>query len=147
MYADRFREVDWRPSSSDRRKFGLTLAVGCPITGMALFLIIRLSTGDWKPAVPTWIIGVGCPLGLLLTAVPAIARPFYIVWFTTICLIDTTLTIILFTVLFYVVIFPIGLLMRVLGRLGITKGNDPDATTYWRNAEPPREPRRYFRQF
>ena len=147
MYADRFREVDWRPSRSEKRKFGLTLALGFPFMGMALFLIVRLTTGDWKPAVPIWIIGLGCPLGLLLASIPAIARPFYMVWFAAICIIDTTITIILFTILFFLVIFPIGVVMRLLGRLGVSKGHNPAANTYWRNVDPPAEPRRYFRQF
>ena len=147
MYADRFREVDWQPSRSEKRKFGLTLALGFPFMGMALFLIVRLTTGDWKPAVPIWIIGLGCPLGLLLASIPAIARPFYMVWFAAICIIDTTITIILFTILFFLVIFPIGVVMRLLGRLSVSKGHNPAANTYWRNVDPPGEPRRYFRQF
>ena len=147
MIRERFREVDWNPDRRDRRKFGLILAVGFPIMGMSIFLILRLITGEWRPAVPVGIATCGAGLGLLLALFPAIARPFYIVWHTLICVIDLVVTTTLLSVFFLLIITPAGLVLRLLGRSPIEKSFDREAATYWREAEKVKDPRRYYRQF
>ena len=125
-----------------KRKFGLTLAIGFPFAAIAWFLIVRLFSGSWNLAVPLWIAGIGCPLGLLLAALPVIA-----VWFTLVCIIDVIIVTVLFSVLYYLIITPIGLLMRLFGREPVRKGFNREARTYWSEAEKIEDPRRYYRQF
>jgi hypothetical protein len=50
-------------------------------------------------------------------------------------------------VLYYGVITPIGLLMRLFGRDPMARGFDRSATTYWVKHPPRRDPNDYFRQF
>ena len=50
-------------------------------------------------------------------------------------------------VVYYLVVTPIGLLMRLFGRDPMRRKFDPSATTYWQPHESPDEPERYFRQF
>ena len=143
----KFQEINWQPDNAEKRKFGLTLAIGFPFAAIAWFLIVRLFSGSWNLAVLFWIAGIGYPLGLLLAALPVIAGPFYTVWFSLVCIIDIVIVTVLFSVLYYLIITPIGLLMRLFGREPIRKGFNRDAKTYWTEAEKVEDPRRYYRQF
>jgi hypothetical protein len=49
--------------------------------------------------------------------------------------------------LFYAIIAPIGLVMRVFGKDPLHRGFLRDAPTYWVDARPPRPRESYFRQF
>ena len=49
--------------------------------------------------------------------------------------------------LFYLIIAPIGLIMRLLGRDPLNRGFLPEAETYWVDAGPPRPKEAYFKQF
>jgi hypothetical protein len=54
---------------------------------------------------------------------------------------------IVLTVLYFLVITPIGLIMRALGRDPLQRRFDRKATTYWQEKEPARPPTSYFKQY
>jgi len=91
--------------------------------------------GGPKRPIILWLGGVGCALGLLLLAVPAIAKPFYLTWYLLACSIGIVVSNVLVVVFFYVAITGIGLLMRAMGKRPIRKGFDKNAKTYWENVE------------
>ncbi len=144
---NRFKQQNWNPSVAERRKFGFMLAGGMPLSALVWFLIVRYSTGEWRWAVPAWILGIGCPFGLLLAAFPSLARPFYCIWYFLVCCIDTVVTNVLLTLMYWGVLTPFSLVMRLAGRQPLQKGFLPGAKTYWRPAEKITDQRQYFRQF
>ena len=144
---NRFKEQNWNPSITERRKFGLMLAGGMPLSALFWFLLVRYLTGEWRWAVPLWILAVGCPLGLLLAAAPALVRPVYCIWYFLVCCIDTIVTNGLLSLLYLLVFTPYSLVMRLAGRQPLQKGFLPGVKTYWHPAERVSDPRRYFRQF
>ena len=144
---NRFAEVDWNPDRRERRKFGFTLALGFPVMATMLFLILRLVTGDWRPHAPVALAAIGSSTGLLLGFIPAIARPFYCLWYFLICMIDTVVTTFLLTLCYAVVLTPVGLAMRIFGRQPIQKGFTRETSSYWREVSEARTLARYYRQF
>ena len=50
-------------------------------------------------------------------------------------------------VLFYLIIAPIGLLLRVFGQDPMARSILPEAETYWEDAPPARPNETYFKQF
>jgi hypothetical protein len=48
---------------------------------------------------------------------------------------------------FYLVITPVGWLLRALGRAPLARSFDHEAATYWRDAPPERGPARYFKEY
>jgi hypothetical protein len=48
---------------------------------------------------------------------------------------------------FAVVVTPVALLLRLLGRDPLERRPDPRAATYWVDRKTEPDPRRYFRQF
>src|SRR5215831_9797738 len=142
-----FKEVNWNPDLTQRRKFALSLLIGFPCLA-ALFLIAGYFRGrGWHWTFPGWIAGVGALTGLLLMAFPQIARPFYVAWYFVGCCVGIVIGNLVLSVLFFTLFWALGLLMRGFGRRPIRKGFDPQAKSYWQDAEPSSDPERYYRQF
>jgi len=53
----------------------------------------------------------------------------------------------LLAAIYFLVITPIGLLMRAVGRDPLQRSLEPGQRTYWIERQPQREPSSYFRQF
>jgi len=104
-------------------------------------------TGRGIPAWAPWLGAIGGCLGVVLYLIPQIARPFYVAWYFLACCIGIVTSNALLIGFFYLVITPFGLLMRAFGRDPMNRAWDSKATTYWRAAEKPVDPERYFRQF
>jgi hypothetical protein len=141
-----FKDVNWDPDLMSRRAFARSLVTGFPVVAAVLSLIMRAKTGVWKPF-PLWIGGIGCGVGLVLWAIPQIARPFYMIWYALGCCIGIVMGNLLFSAFYYLVMAPFGIVMRVLGRDPLRKTFDKSAPTYWKDAEKVFDLKRYYRQF
>jgi hypothetical protein len=141
-----FTEVNWNPDRPARRKFGLSLMIGFPCIAAVLLLGGHLAKGGWKPGL-FWLGGVGFALGLVFWALPAIAKPFYLVWYFLGCCVGFVVGNLVLTLFFYALLSPVGCLMRFRGRRPLTKGFDKTKTTYWENAEKAVDVKSYYQQF
>lgn len=142
-----FKEVDWNPDILARRSFAKSLIIGFPCVALAFLLILRLKNGVWDAQVPMLIAGCGVTAGLVFYALPGLSRPFYLAWYALACCIGLVVGNLLLGVVFYVVVTGIALVMKVLGRDPLHRQLDREAKSYWRNAEQPSDPRRYYSQF
>lgn len=144
---NRFREINRQPTRDERRKFGLMLAGGAPLSAAVWFALARVATGEWIWLVPVVVAAVGGGLGLLLWTVPALARPFYVAWYFLVACIDLVVTTVLLTAAYWLVLTPVAFVLRLGHRQALRKSFDRSAKSYWRDAERTPEPERYFRQF
>ena len=142
-----FKEVDWNPDLPARRKFAASLIIGFPVIAIVILLLGRFFGGEWKPLIPMWMAGGGAFIGAALWAVPQIAKPFYIVWFGFGCSMGIVIGNLLLSAFFYLLITPFGLARRLAKSRPIAKSFDPAAKTYWRDAPPNDDPKRYYRQY
>jgi hypothetical protein len=142
-----FLEVNWRPGSLEKRKFAQSLVVGFPTMAVALLLVNKIVTGTWRVEPSLGIGAGGAGLGLLLLLFPAITRPFYVAWYFVACCMGLVISNVLFVGFYLLVVTPIGLLLRGLGRPPLRKAPDKQAATYWQPAEQISDPKRYYRQF
>ena len=141
-----FKDTNWNPDRAERRKFARSLVIGFP----ALALVFALAGLVKTHAFPMWTLALavgGAAAGAVFWIVPQIARPFYLAWYFLACCIGIVVSNALLVAFYYLVITPVGLLMRVLGRDPLQRRFDPAARTYWRAAEKAVDPQRYFRQF
>ena len=94
--------------------------------------------GSWKSA------------GFILLAyiiAPQIRRPIYLIWSYALYPIGYLITLVLMGVVFYLVITPTGLLMRLFGRDPLSRKFHPEAESYWIRRREDASLDRYFRQW
>ena len=127
-----FTEVNWKPGLKEKRSFAKSLIIGFPSIAVFFSLVSWLCRHQSKPFF-LWLGVMGFAVGVILWFLPAIAKPFYLVWYFIACCMGIVIGNVLFTVFYYVVFTPIGLVMR--RRSKFAKGFDKIAPTYWRDTE------------
>jgi hypothetical protein len=142
-----FKEVNWNPGPSERRKFALSLIIGFPCIAVVLLVLGFLRGRGWNLPLAAIIGGGGLAVGVLLLVLPRIARPFYVAWYFVACCIGTVVGNLALAIVFFVLVTGLGLFMRALGRRPVRKTPDKRAGTYWQDAETAVDPSRYYRQF
>ena len=142
-----FKEVNWNPGPPERRKFALSLIIGFPCIAVVLLLVGVLRGKGWNLPLAAIVGGGGLAVGLVLLAVPQIARPIYVGWYFVACCIGLVVGNLALAIVFFVLLTGLGLIMRALGRKPVSKGFDKQAATYWHDGEQVDDPNRYYRQF
>ncbi len=142
-----FKEVNWNPGPREQHKFALSLVIGFPCIAVVLLVLGWLRGKGWNLPLVAVVGGGGLAVGLLLLALPQIARPFYVCWYFVACCIGTVVGNLALGIVFFVLVTGLGLLMRALGRRPVRKTFDKRAATYWQDAEQVDDPNRYYRQF
>ncbi|MBI5800774.1 MAG: hypothetical protein HZA92_08650 [Verrucomicrobia bacterium] len=142
-----FKEVNWNPDRAALRTFARSLVIGFPCVAVAFLLAGLLAGKGWNLSFALKLGGGGAAAGALFYVVPAIARPFYIVWYALACCVGIVVGNVLLGLIFYVLVTGIGFLKRLGGRQPIRKTPDRQASTYWVDAPPAPEAKRYYRQF
>ena len=101
--------VDWNPSERKIRQFGGWLVV---------FALVLAAMGWHKGnARAAWRVGAsGAALGALCAVWPGFGRRVYLAWMSVAFVVGTVVSTILLFVLYYAVVAPIGLAMRLAGR-------------------------------
>jgi hypothetical protein len=113
---------------AELRKFGLALGAGLSVLGSILL---------WreKSAAP-WILGVAATLLLLALLRPQVLEPLEKVFARVARLVTAALTYLVLTFTFFVLITPMGLVMRLLRRDPLAMKPAPDKTSFWVRVEP-----------
>jgi hypothetical protein len=134
-------ERNRNPSARDLRQFGLLLAGFVLLAGWLL--------GRRFDIAPPWPL-----LGALsaVSFVVALARPtalrlVFLGWGTATWPISWVVSHVLLALVFYGILTPVGLLVRLSGRDPMQRKLEPAATSYWQRRPPPRDRKSYFRPF
>jgi hypothetical protein len=130
--------INWNPSLRELRQFaGLCLVC---FGGMAAWMYARHGIGPW----PTTMAALAGVLGLPGIVFPRLLRPIYVGWLVAVFPIGWTVSHVLLGLIFYGIVTPIGLLLRLSGRDPMNRKFDRQAKSYWIEHEPA-ETARYFR--
>jgi hypothetical protein len=127
------------PSPNQLRLFG----------GVALLLIGCLAWRLWHHGHATTALGLSIGAAVLIGP-----GWFYLPWMRLVYLgacyatfpIGYVVSHLLLAVIYFVVMLPIGLLLRCFGRNPLDWKWRSDATSYWQDRDPPPAPERYFDQ-
>src|SRR5215470_14039276 len=107
-----FTDVNLSPNKQARRKFAVSLIIGFPIIAILLAGASYLKTHG-VAHLPICLGGIGLVVGIILWLLPQIAKPFYVVWYFLACCIGIVVGNVLFSLFFYLVFTPLGLLLRL----------------------------------
>jgi hypothetical protein len=112
---------------SQLRRFGLVMTV--PFAVLAVLLA-------WKGR-PLWpaMAGIAAAFALLGLLVPRALGPVEKAWMRFALALSKVTTFVLLTLAFVLVITPLGLLLRLVGKRPLEVAFDRRATTYWRPVE------------
>ena len=110
-------------TKSDFRKFGITIGI---------FLLIVAGFLFWKGSETFQILLIsGLVLCVFGFAVPIILKPIYWAWMTFATILGWIMTRVILSLLFYIVITPIGVLSRLFGKKFLDIKWDKSKDTYW----------------
>lgn len=121
------------------RNFGLV--VGGVFMAIAAFLYSR--EVSWA-LIPGYI---GAPLFLLGAIFPPVLKPIYLGWMAMAIVLGSIVTRILLTIFFFLVITPVALFFKLIGRDVLNRKHDKSAETYWIEKEYPIADRTRFEKF
>lgn len=138
MIRDELKQLKTDPPAL--RKFGLS--VGGVLVLLGLWFTLR-----HKLAGPYLLAPGGLLLGLGL-AWPRSLKPVYVGWMAVAFVLGHVVSTVLLVLLFYLVVTPMGLLARAVGKDFLNRKWDPQAPTYWVPRDStPKTPADYERQF
>jgi hypothetical protein len=133
-------EINWNPSRKELRQFGF------------LCLVFFGGLASWRYyhsglTIGVEILAAAALIGGVLGAVaPQLLKWIFVGWIVAVFPIGWTVSHLLLGFIFFFVLTPIGLLLRVLGHDPMNRTLDRSAKTYWTTHE--QAPvARYFRQF
>ena len=126
---EHLRQHDLAQKGSSNRSFGLLFA--------AFFLIIALLPLLHNHGVRLWAVCASLVFCAISLAVPAILAPLNRLWTKFGVLLHNIVSPIALAILFYSIVTPIGLVMRLLGKDPLHLSFDPGATSYWIERIPP----------
>jgi hypothetical protein len=128
---------NWSPETRILRQFGwITCAAGLAVGGFV-----------WSGWTAAAAVIVGLLSGVASLVRPALNRPLYVLLSAITYPIGVVLSVVVLAVLFYMIVTPIGILVRMFGHDPLDRGQRPRSTTYWVDARPPRPKEDYFRQY
>ena len=134
-------EINWNPSARQLRQFSLLLAA--MLLAVAGWLYWRSSASGWVAAALLAGAAVAA-IGLLR---PGLMRVVYVVWMAAVFPIGWTVSHVLLAAIYYLVITPIGVIMRMCGYDPMQRRFERNAKTYWKRREDQDDTKRYFKQY
>jgi hypothetical protein len=114
---------------SSERAFGLTFAV--------VFLLIALYPLIFDEQPHLWAFGVSALFLLAGLFAAPLLRPLNKLWLKFGALLHMITSPIILGIMFFLVIMPIGLIMRLFGKDFLRLRLEPEAQTYWIKRDPP----------
>jgi hypothetical protein len=132
------KNIDASPEAV--RKTGKAFLIGFSIIGSVLFLAhsgwfrfdfaAGLESNGWR-----WFVGLGAGLFVLSRVAYPIMKPIHIGWMTLAFALGWFNTRLLLGVFYYLILTPIGVLMRLFGKDLIDQRIDKSATSYWKKRD------------
>jgi hypothetical protein len=131
-------DVNWKPAGRDLRWFGLVMIIGMGLVGGLFY---------WRhlPVVSYVLWAFGAVSGLAGLSGTKVALPFYWLWMGIAFVTGNVINRVLLGAVFYLLVTPIGLIMRLTGRDRL-RLRRPRGDTCWLDADYHPDVEHYERQ-
>lgn len=142
--------IDWNPTARTLRQFGLigvvAFAALAALAHYRLAVYAALPDGAVRPTVLS-LLGCGLYCGVLAPLAPRGLKPLYLLMTLIGAPIGLVVSTVVMLTVYYLVITPVAVIFKIIGRDALNRKFDPSAATYWIRRQPPENTKRYFRQF
>ncbi len=116
------------PNSSSDRSFGIVMSAACVV--IALYPLVSANTPYW------WLLAIGAGFLLLAAAKPEALAPLNHVWTRFGLLLGKIGNPIVLGLMYFIIISPIAIGMKLAGRDPLRRKFDPGLETYWQDRDP-----------
>lgn len=134
-------DLQREPSRRELAWFGVALGCFFGVVGT----VVWWRTGVWPAAWALW--GVGAVVVAVYYAVAPWRRPIHRVWSYGTYPVGWVVTHLVLALVYYGLLTPVGLALRLFGRDPMARRFDREAGSYWQERKQSADPERYFRQF
>jgi hypothetical protein len=135
-------EINWRPNRKDIRNFGIIALAASVILSLLLYLLKDLAI-QWIII----IIGIGFIIFLSSVISAKLSRMIYVGLILVTLPIGWLVSFILLASFYFLLLTPLGLIFRLLGRDPLRRRFDSAIDSYWLPRHPTDNLDRYFHQF
>ena len=142
-------EINKDPSKNDLKWFGLIF--GGVLVAVGLILWFKTSVLFGMGSTPTlaskivWGLAIAFPI--VYYAIPPLRKPMFVGFMYAVFPIGWVVSNLILVIVYYLVLTPIGLMMRLVGKDPMERHLQPDSPTYWEVRTVDDDPARYFKQF
>lgn len=143
-------EIDFNPDERTLRQFGWIALGGFGLLALLAWnewLVFSFGLGEARATAAGALLAVGVLAALLGLVFPRANRPLFVGLALLAFPIGFVLSYVILSVLFFAIIAPIGVLMRLFGHDPMHRRLEPALESYWTKAAPPPPRSRYFKQF
>jgi hypothetical protein len=143
-------ELNWNPDHRTLRQFGFIALVGFGLLAALAWFergLFAFGLGPARESVAGAFAALAAVSVLFSLVFPRGNWPIYAGLSVVALPIGFVLSYLIMGTLFYLIIAPIGLLLRLFGKDPMLRAFDRNASSYWVDARPPRPRESYFRQF
>lgn len=136
-----FAKIKWKPTPHDLRMFGLILPCAFGLVGSLFYFLL----GKQEFAIFLWSFGSLT----FLTAITGtrLGLPCYYLWMGFVYVMSQIMGYTVLTLIYFLVVTPIGLLGRLMGRDRLLRRHQAGATSYWLQSPAGTDASRIERQY
>ena len=143
-------DVNFDPDTKTLRQFGVIAFVGFGILAAVAYyekLIFSFGFGEARIPLTMAFAGLGTLAALFSLVFPRANRVLYVGLTLLAFPIGFVLSYVIMGTLFFLIIGPIAVIWRLVGRDSMHRAYDPKASTYWSDARHARDKESYFHQY
>jgi hypothetical protein len=135
-------EINWSPNHKELRKFGIISLIASTLIALLLYVLKGLGI-QWAAIIffVGLIIFVSSMISLKVT------RGIYLGLILVTMPIGLVVSFTLMAIFYFLLLTPLGLLFRLMGRDSLGRKFDSSTNSYWITRRPPENIDRYFHQF
>ena len=135
-------KIDWNPKSKQLQSFGKIALVASAVISLLLYLL--------KGVAIQWVLIIFA-FGFIIFIISMISleltKMIYLGMILVTLPIGWMVSFILLVAFYFLLLAPLGLIFRLIGRDPLCRKFDPNAKSYWLSRQPPKGPEQYFHQF
>lgn len=135
-------QINWNPKHKELRNFGIIALIASLFISLLLYLLKGLGT-QWILV----IFGIGFIIFLSSIISDKLSRIIYLGLTLVTLPIGWLVSFILLAAFYFLLLTPIGLIFRIVGRDMLHRKFDSITDSYWFTRQPPDSNDRYFHQF
>jgi len=135
-------EIEWHPSDRQLHVFGVS-GLLASILAAGIVHFVWGTSGLWALV----IVAAGAAIFLCSLLSPAVTRVLYVGLTLAVMPIGLVASFVLLAAFYFLLLTPLAMVFRLIGRDSLCRRYEPDAESYWVNHRPSDNMERYLHQF